>query len=94
MTINHISSNWKINFRQSEALLLDWCSEHSETAVKKEYLIRGVDPQGHCVISVVPESRLENAKILFPQFCSSLYSVELPSGNARIGGHKLSSDVV
>lgn len=90
VNINDISNNWKISFRDSESVLLEWLKSQKNRVLTKEYIIRGVDKSERCFISVVPERRLASLKKHFPKFCSSLYSLELPSESNRLNNVELS----
>lgn len=91
VNINEISSKWHLSLRDSESTLLDWLAQNKGRAMAKEYLIRGVDKSGHCVISVVPEKRLPVLERKFTKFSSSLYSLELPTNAPRLGTEQLST---
>lgn len=52
VNISDVSNNWNISHRDSEAILLEWIETHKKQQLNKEFLIRGVDKSGNCVITV------------------------------------------
>lgn len=48
-----ISNNWNISFMESESILQKWLAGYKgDKKILKDYLIRGVDLNGNCVITV------------------------------------------
>jgi len=84
VNISDVSNNWNISHRDSETVLLEWIETNKKQTLNKEFLIRGVDKSGNCVITVLPENKLDDVQKKFEKFCYSLYSVELASkSNAK-----------
>lgn len=53
MTLKEVSNNWNVSLKDSEIVLNKWLSTYKgDRRIVKEYLIRGTDLNGNCVISV------------------------------------------
>lgn len=52
VNISDVSNNWNISHRDSETLLLEWIETNKNKSLSKEFLIRGVEKNGNCVITV------------------------------------------
>lgn len=52
VNISDVSNNWNISHRESETILLEWIDTNKKQPLNKEFLIRGVDKSGNCVITV------------------------------------------
>ncbi|KAG4080076.1 hypothetical protein HA402_014516 [Bradysia odoriphaga] len=90
VNISDVSNNWNISHRDSEAVLLEWIEKNRNQTLNKEFLIRGMDNSGNCVITVLPEDKLDFVQKKFEKSCYSLYSIELASKSnvKRLNGAK------
>lgn len=101
MNITELSANWSVPLRAAERLLWDWI-EHSAPAadrshLHREFIVRGCDPQGHGVISVIQEQQLPAVQRMLPGCTHSLFSLERLAAAAqspRLGMHQLSTGTV
>lgn len=53
VNIMDVSNNWNVSHRDSEKLLLDWIAKNKNRRLNSEFLVRGVDKDGNCVITVI-----------------------------------------
>lgn len=53
VTLKQISNNWNVSLKDSETVLNKWLTAYkNDRPIVKEFLIRGTDLNGNCVISV------------------------------------------
>lgn len=53
VTIKEVSTNWNVSLKDSETAMAKWALNYKgDRQLQKEYLIRGKDLNGNCVISV------------------------------------------
>lgn len=84
ISINNISNNWDFSMQQSQDLLKEWVELQKGKEFTTEYLVRGVDCNGNCFISIVSDNKLDFIKTKMKKITSTLYSIETSSNSKRL----------
>lgn len=84
LSVNTISNNWDVPMKQSQELLEEWVNSQKGKDFTKEHLVRGVDFNGNCYISLISDNKMDFIKSKMKKMVSSLYTIETSSNSKRL----------
>lgn len=84
VSVNTISSNWDVSMKLGQDLLNEWVELQKGKDFTKEYLVKGVDLNGNCFISIASDKKLDFIKSKMEKIIYNLYSIETSSNSKRL----------